>query len=335
MAENCIKRRDLLALLGSMAATLWPLAAAGQPSDKMWRIGMLIYYKKSDPEGQTRVAAFREAIQKLGWIPGRNIQIEERWSAGDIQRIAANAAEIVKLAPDVIVATSSRETKRLHQETRTIPIVFVGLSDPVGQGLVTSLARPGGNMTGFSLTEFSVTGKMLEALKELAPASKRVGLIVSVDHPAGPFYARAFKRMAPSLAVEPIVFQVRTLGEIQRAIESVAREPNGALLFPSDVTTKVHRDPIIALAARHRLPAIYSDREYVRRGGLLCYGADLVDMSRQAASYVDRILRGAKPADLPVQQPSRYAMAINLKTAQALGLAVPQSFFARVDEVIE
>ncbi len=329
-----ISRRYLITLIG-VAAAAWPLVARAQQAEPVRRIGVLVYYAEGDAEGQARIAALRQSIRELGWIEGSNVQFDERWSAGDMDRIRAHAAEIVNLKPDVIVATSSRETRELQQQTRTIPIVFIGTSDPAGQGLVASLAHPGGNTTGLSLNEFSMIGKMLEALKELSPGIKRVGLIVSPDHPAAAFISRSFESAAPLLSIQPIIFRVRDFSEIERAVEFVIREPNGALLFPSDVTIKVHRDSIVALAARRRVPAIYSDRGYVSSGGLMSYGTDLIALSRRAASYVDRILRGANPADLPVEQPTKFELVINLKTAKALGLEVPLHVQQLADEVIE
>jgi len=329
-----MRRRDFIEVIGVTAAA-WPLAARAQQAERARRIGVLCYYVKGDAEGQARIAAFRQSLRESGWIEGRNVHFDERWSDGEINRIRANAAEIVELKPDVIVATSSRETRQLQQQTQTIPIVFLGTSDPVGQGLIASLAQPGVNATGLALNEFSMIGKMLEILKEITPGVSRVGLIGSPDHPAAALIARSFETSAPSLSIKPMIFSVRTLSEIERAVEAVIRGSNGALLFPSDVTIKVYRDAIIALAAQHRVPAIYSDRGYVSGGGLVSYGTDLIDISRRGASYVDRILRGANPADLPVEQPTKYELAINLKTAKALGLTVPLIMQMTADEVIE
>jgi len=328
-----VKRRSFITLIGG--AAVWPLAARAQQAEQVRRIGVLCYYAKDDAEGLARIGALRQSLGNLGWIEGRNVQWEERWSAGDIDRIRTNAAEIVALKPDVLVATSSRETRELRQQTRTIPIVFLGTSDPAGQGLVASLAHPGGNTTGLSLNEFSMIGKMVELLKEISADVKRAGLIVSSDHPAAALISRSFESAALPLSLKSTIFRVRSLGEIERAVEDVAREPNGALLFPSDATIKVYRDAIIVLATRHRVPAIYSDRGYVSGGGLMSYGTDLVALSRRGAFYVDHILRGANPADLPVEQPTKFELAINLKTAKTLGLTIPQTLLVAADEVID
>jgi putative ABC transport system substrate-binding protein len=330
-----MKRRAFITLLGSAAA--WPLAARAQPSERVRQIGVLIPFAESDAEAQAQVAAFREGLQRLGWTAGRNVQFEYRWAAGEVGRIRTFAKELVELQPDVILARTTAVTAALLQETRTIPIAFVVVSDPVGDGFVASMARPGGNVTGFTNVEASLGGKWLELLKGIAPRVARVAVIFNPNTApgGGSYYVRLVKDAAESIAVKMVATPVQDAAEIERAIDAFTREPNGSLLVLPDVTTAFHRELIIALAARHRLPAIYANRYYVASGGLVSYGVDIVDLYRSAASYVDRILKGAKPSDLPIQAPTKFELVINLKAAKAIGLDVPASLLARADEVIE
>jgi putative tryptophan/tyrosine transport system substrate-binding protein len=327
-----MRRREFIALVGAVAG--WPLAARAQQPDRMRRIAMLTGLTK-DSEGQARFAAFQQGLQVAGWTEGRNFRIEDRWGGGDADRLRAYAAELVKLGPDVILAGGTRALEAMQQETHSIPTVFVASENPVVQGLVASLARPGGNVTGFTDFEPSLAGKLLEVLKEAAPHVSRVALIVHPDNPAAPSYLSFLEIAGKSLAVQPIAVPVRDPAEIQHAVEAFAREPNGGLLVPPDQFLLSHRELMTALAAKHRLPAIYGYRPFVDASGLMSYGADNYDLYRRAASYVDRILRGEKPADLPVQTPTKFELVINLKTAKVLGLEVPLHLQQRADEVIE
>ena len=288
-----------------------------------------------DPVGQTRIAAFLQGLQELGWSVGRNVQIDTRWAAGDADRIRGYASELAALAPDVIVATGSATVGPLQHATRSLPIVFVTTVDPVGGGFVESLARPGTNATGFTAFEYGMSGKWLELLKQIAPAVTRVAVIRDPEIASGAGQFGAIRAVAPSFAVELRPIGLRDSTEMERAITAFARPTNGGLIVTPSALTLVLRATIIAVAARHKLPAIYPSRHFVAAGGLICYGPDLVEQYRQAATYIDRILKGEKPADLPVQAPTKYELAINLKTAKALGLEVPQSLLARADEVIE
>jgi putative ABC transport system substrate-binding protein len=290
---------------------------------------------EDDPVGQARIAAFLQGLQHTGWTNGGNVRIDYRWSAGDDERVRKYAAELVALAPDVILATGSATVGALLQATRTIPIVFPIAVDPVGAGFVESLARPGGNATGFLLFEYGISGKWLELLKEIAPKLKRVAILRDPSIAAGSGQLGAIQSVAPSLGVELSPFGVRDGGEIERAIDAFARVPNSGLIVTGTPLATVHRDLIITLAVRHRLPAVYYDRLFVSAGGLISYGPDILDQYRRAAAYVDRILKGEKPADLPVQAPTKYELVINLKTARALGLELPPTLLARADEVIE
>jgi putative tryptophan/tyrosine transport system substrate-binding protein len=292
-------------------------------------------YQEGDVEIRARVEAFRQGLRKLGWTEGSNLRIDERWSADNMGRIRDYAAELVNLNPDVIVVSGRRAVPIVQQQTRSIPVVFVGISDPVASGLVSSLARPGGNLTGFSQIEFSLIEKLVEGLREIAPGITRVALISNPDNPATVLYSRSFEAAAMSLAMRPVIFPVHEPGEIERAIEMFAREPNGGVVFPPDLTILIHRKLVVSLAAKYRLPAVYTNRAYVADGGLMSYGVEVLDLYRGAASYVDRILRGEKPSELPVQQPTKYELLINLKAAMTLGLTVPPSLLARADEVIE
>jgi putative tryptophan/tyrosine transport system substrate-binding protein len=329
-----MRRRAFITLLGGAAAA-WPLGARAQQGERTRRIGALMWQAEDDPDRGVRVAAFAQGLQQLGWTIGGNVRIDYRWATSDVER-SRYAAELVALKPDVLFATSGATVGALQQATRTVPIVFATVIDPVGGGWVASLARPGGNATGFAQSEFSLSGKWLELLKEIAPRVTRVAVIRDPSVPAGSGGFAAIQTVAPSFGIELTPVGVRDAGEIERGITAFARSPNGGLIMvgpPSSVT--LHRDLIIGLAAQHRLPAVYGTRFYVANGGLIAYGADPVDQFRRAAGYVDRILKGEKPADLPVQAPVKYELVVNLKTAKALGLDLPTSVLARADEVIE
>jgi ABC-type uncharacterized transport system substrate-binding protein len=329
-----MKRRQFITFLGGAAAA-WPIAVLAQQPERMRRVGVLMNSAADDLVGQTRIAAFLQGLQQLGWSVGRNVQIDARWAAGDADRIRRYAAELAALAPDVIVATGSATVGPLQRASRAVPIVFVSTIDPVGGGFVESLARPGTNATGFTASEYGMSGKWLELLKQTAPRVTRVGVIRDPEIASGAGQFGAIQSVAPTLGVELRALGVRDAGEIERAITAFARSSNDGLIVTPSALTLVHRAVIIALAARHRLPAIYSDRHFVAAGGLVSYGPDRVDQYRQAASYVDRILKGEKPADLPVQAPTKYELVLNLKTAKAIGLEVPPMLLARADEVIE
>ena len=328
-----MKRREFITLLGGTVAA-WPLMARAQPADRVRRIGVLMGVA-NDAEGEARVAAFRQGLQQLGWVEGRNVLVEYQWGGGDPARLKIQAAEVAAMMPDVILAGGTAALVPMQQETRSIPIVFVGSADPVGRGFVASRPRPGGNMTGFTIFEVSLVGKMLEALKQVAPGTARVVLIYSPTNSNAADYWRSLETVAPTLAVKPVAAPVRDADEIERACAALAGERNGGLLVPPDAITTARRELIIALAARYRLPAVYPFRFFVTSGGLMSYGPDTLDPYRRAAGYVDRILKGEKPADLPVQAPTKYETVINLKTAKALGLTVPPTLLARADEVIE
>ena len=330
-----MKRREFITLLGGAAATWWPLTAEAQQPEQLRRVGVLTNRVADNPEGQAAVAAFRQALQQLGWSDGRNIRIDMRWGVNDVDRDRRDAAELVALAPDVILASGTPSVAALQHASRSLPIVFVGVTDPVGAGLVDTLARPGGNVTGFMLLEYSSSGKWLELLKQIAPFVKRVGVLRDTANPAGIAQFGVLQGAAQLLGVEVSPVSVRDAGEIERAFAAFARSANGGLIVTGSASASVHRDLIIALAAKHKLPAVYSNRYLVIDGGLISFGADLMDSYRRAAGYVDRILKGEKPADLPVQAPTKYETVINLKTAKALGLTVPPSLLASADEVIE
>jgi len=333
MASYIGRRRFLATLLGGAAAT-WPLAARAQQPDRVRRISVLMTLAADDPEGQARVAAFRQGLQQLGWTGGHEVQIEIRWATSNIEA-RKHAAELVALAPDLILATGSPTVAALQQATRSVPIVFVNVADPVGAGFVDGLARPGGNITGFALYEYSMSGKFLELLKEIAPRVTRVAVLRDPAIAAGSGQLGVIQALAPSFGVELTPIGVREPGEIERGISAIAHGPNGGVIVTGSPLAVIHRELIIALAARHRLPAVYFYRFFVREGGLISYGPDSIDPYRRAAGYVDRILKGEKPADLPVQAPTKYELAINLKTARTLGLDVPATLLARADEVIE
>jgi putative ABC transport system substrate-binding protein len=328
-----MKRRAFILALGGAAA--WPLAARGQQSGRMRRIGVLMPLPADDPVVQARVAAFAQGLQQSGWTIGRNVQIDTRWAAADADRIRSHAAELVALAPDVILTSGNAGVAPLLQVSRTVPIVFAIVPDPVGAGFVDSLARPGGNATGFIAYEYSLGAKWLELLKQIAPSITRAAVLRDAALASGPGQFAAIQSVAPSLGVELTPVNVRDPGEIERAVTTFARSVNGGLITTGSAATALHRDLIIALAARHRLPAVYIERFFVTAGGLISYGPDFVDQFWHAAGYVDRILKGEKPVDLPVQAPTKYELVINLKTAKALGLTVPDSLLARADEVIE
>jgi putative ABC transport system substrate-binding protein len=328
-----IKRREFITLL-SGAAVAWPLAAGGQQPERMRRIGVLMNLASDDAEGQARLAAFHQGLQQLGWTVGRNVQIDYRWSAGNADYIRKFAAELVALAPDVIVSTGSPSVAVLQQATRSVPIVFTAVVDPVGGGLVASLARPGGNATGFMLFEYSTSGKWLELLKEIAPRVMRAAVIRDPTLTAAVAQFAAIQGAAGSLGVELSPIDMRDAGEIERAVTAFSRVSNGGLIVTASGSS-ARRSLIITLAARHKLPAVYAFRYFATSGGLISYGPDIIDPFRRAAGYVDRILKGEKPADLPVQTPTKYELVINLKTAKALGLEVPATLLARADEVIE
>ena len=329
-----MKRREFITLLGGAAAAL-PRAAHAQQADRVRRIGVLIPVAADDAEAKARLAAFRQGLRQLGWIDGRNVQIDTRWAGGDAERIRTHAAELVALTPDVILAAGGVVMGPLLQATRTVPIVFTQTPDPVGAGFVASLARPGGNATGFALFEFGISVKWLELLKEIAPRVTRAAALRDPAIPAGLGQLGAIQGVAPSFGVELSFVDVRDAPEIERAVATFARHANTGMIVLSSAMAIVHRNLIIALAARHKLPAVYSARYFVTSGGLISYGPDTIEPHRSAAAYVDRILKGEKPADLPVQAPTKYELAINLKTAKALGLDVPATLLARADEVIE
>jgi putative ABC transport system substrate-binding protein len=327
-----VKRREFITLLGGAAT--WPLTARAQQSERMRRIGVLMAFAESDPEVQANVTAFRQALEKLGWTDGRNVQIDYRWGGADPERIRAYAIELVGLKPDVILVSSALVLQPLQQETRSVPIVFTQVAEPVGNGFVASLAHPGGNTTGFT-AELSLYGKLLEVLKEVAPHVTRVAVLLNTEQVPQAGMWRATEAAAPSFRVQLTAADVRDAADIEHAIGVIARESNGGLIVLPSGPTIVHRELIIALAARYRLPAVYAFRQFVTDGGLISYGFDLAEQYRQAASYVDRILRGEKPGDLPVQQPTKFELIINLKTAKALGLEVSLQLQQLADEVIE
>ena len=330
-----MQRREFITLLGG-AAVAWPRAARAQQADRMRRVGVLDSRAADDQEGKARLAVFVQGLQELGWTEGRNVRIDYRWAAGDADRSGTYAAELVALAPDVILASASGSVAALQQTTRTVPIVFVNIIDPVGAGVVASLARPGGNATGFALFEYSLSGKWLELLKEIAPNLTRIAILRDPAIAAGIGQFAVIQAMAPpSFGVELSPIDERDGSKIERDIAAFARAPNGGLIVTASSGAAVHRELIIMLAARHRLPAVYPFRYFVTDRGLISYGPSTTDPFRRAAGYVDRILKGEKAADLPVQAPTKYELAINLKTAKALGLTVPPSLLARADQVIE
>jgi putative ABC transport system substrate-binding protein len=330
-----MRRRDFIKVIAGSAATTWPLAARAQQGERMRRIGVLMPLPADDAQAQVRSAAFLQGLQELGWTVGRNVQFDYRWGARDADRARKHAAELVALAPDVILANGALVVGPLQQVTRTVPIVFVQVTDPVGAGFVESLARPGGNATGFTTIEYGMSGKWLELLKEIAPRVSKVAVIRDPAIVAGIGQLGAIQAVAPSLGVEVNPINVRDADEIARSVTAFARSSNGGLIVTTGGFGIVHRELIATLAARHQLPAVYPYRFFATGGGLISYGADTIDPFRRAAGYVDRILKGEKPADLPVQNPTKYELVINLKTARALGLDTPPTLLARADEVIE
>jgi putative ABC transport system substrate-binding protein len=330
-----IKRRDFITLFGgAAAASAWPQPLGAQQAG-LKRIGILISTSEDDPQMQRQTAAFRQGLQDLGWVEGRNVHIDARFPGSDPDHMRGFAAELVALKPDVLLASGPTPILALQRVTRSIPIVFTQVNDPVGAGLVGTLARPGGNVTGFTPAEFSIGGKLLELIKELAPGVGQIGALLDAALTEQTGMWQAMEAAAPSVGVRLRQLPVPDHTAVEAAINGFAAAPGGALIVIANRTTITHRKTIIALAAKHHLPAIYSYRYFVNDGGLASYGADLIDLYRRAASYVDRILKGEKPADLPVQQPNRYELVINLKTAKALGLEVPPTLLARADEVIE
>jgi len=328
-----MKRREFITLLGGAAAA-WPLAAHAQ-QERMRRIGVLTNLDEADPELKGWLTAFQVELQKLGWAQGRNISFEYRWPGSDEQRLQSSAADLVKAAPDVIFAAATPALVALYRESRSLPIVFVQVSDPVKLGFVASLARPGGNMTGFTTFEYPVGGKWLELLKDTAPGRTRVAVLLDPSNPSGLAYLQGVEAAAASLGVQLTHADVHNAADIERAISDFAQQPNGALVVAPTAATILHRNLIVTLAARHRLPAVYPYRFFASSGGFISYGVDLAEQYRQAAGYVDRILRGANPGELPVQLSSKFELVVNLKTAKALGLTIPEPFLQHAGEVIE
>ena len=328
-----MKRREFITLLGGAAA--WPLAARAQQPERMRRIGIILPAAAGDTEFQTWVEAFLQALAQLGWVIGRDVRIDTRWATTNSANIRRHAAELAALGPDVILASGTLTVGPMLQATRTVPIVFPIVVDPVGSGFVDSLARPGGNATGFLTFEYSLSGKWLELLKEIVPGVTRVAVLRDPATPSGTGQFGAIQAVAPSLRVEVNPLNMRDVSEIERSVEAFAHAPNGALILTASGVSLLHHDLIIMLAARHKLPAVYYERFFATAGGLISYGPNRTDQYRRAAGYVDRILKGEKPADLPVQAPTKYELVINLKTAKALGLELPASVLGRADEVIE
>ena len=330
-----MKRREFITLLGAGAAVAWPLQARAQQGERVRRIGVLMNLAADDPESQRRMTGFVQALQARGWTDGRNVKIDYRWGAGDVELYRRYAAELLALMPDVILVSGTPVMEVLRGLTRTVPIVFVQVADPVSAGYVESLAHPGGNATGFTGLEYGFSAKWLELLKETAPSVKRVGVLRDPTNAGGIGQLAALQSVAPSLGVELRAIGVLDADEVERGVVAFARGSNGGLIVTGNPLTSVHRTLIITLAAKHQLPTIYPFRFFAVNGGLISYGADTLEPYRRAAGYVDRILKGERPADLPVQNPTKYELAINLKTAKALGLEVPPALLARADEVIE
>jgi putative ABC transport system substrate-binding protein len=328
-----VKRREFIAGLGSVAA--WPVVARAQQADRVQRIGVLMGGGENDPVMKPRVPAFTQALADLGWTDGRNVRMDLRWAGGDNNRARALARELVGLQPDIILTNGPPATVAVQRETRTIPIVFANVGDPVASGIIARLDRPGGNITGLADLEASMGGKWLQLLLEIAPGLKRAAIMFNPDTAPVSFYMPSLETAARSLKIAPIIAPVHSDVEIETAIIALGREPQDGLVIMPDIYTQAHRASVILAAARNKVPAVYHQSIFAREGGLLSYGVDRVDLFRRAATYVDRILRGAKPDDLPVQFPTKFEMAVNLKTAKALGLAVPQSILLRADEVIE
>jgi putative ABC transport system substrate-binding protein len=328
-----VKRREFITLLGAAAA--WPLAAGAQQSGKLPLVGVLLGFAENDSEAKAWVAAFEDGLQKLGWSQGRNFRIEYRWAGNDEARLRSYAAELVGAAPDMLFAATTLALVALSRETQSLPIVFVQVADPVKLGFVETLAHPGGNVTGFTTFEYSIGGKWLELLKDTAPGTTRVAVIFDPRNPTQVQYVQGIEATAPSFGVQLTLAAVRDAAEVESAIDAFAQQANGALIVAPNIVTLNHRDLIIALAARHRLPTVYPYRFFTAAGGFISYGIDLADIYRRAASYIDLILKGAKPAELPVQLSAKFELVVNLKAAKALGLAIPEPFLQRADEVIE
>ena len=329
-----MRRREFITLIGSLAAA-WTLGARAQQPERMRRIGFLTPTVESDPEAQLPVAAFRNGLEEHGWIDGRNIRIDYRFGGGDANLMPKFAKELVELRPDVIVASATAAATAVRQQTLSIPIVFVQIPDPVATGYVTNLARPDGNITGFTNFEFSIGGRWLQVLKECSPGVSRIAVVFDPANPSWAAYLRTIEAAAPSFSVQLTPVGVHDAAEVENGITTFAREPNGALVVLPGPATVAHRGPIIAMAARHRLPAIFPYRYFVTDGGLMSYGVNVSDLHKQAATYVDRLLKGAKPADLPVVLPTKFDLVLNLKTAKALGLTIPPTLLTSADEVIE
>ena len=327
-----IRRREFITLLGGVVA--WPVAARAQRVGGMRRIGILVGYSEDDPQTKERLVAFRQELERRGWLEGRNLIVDYRYAPAASQ-VQVLAKELVALQPDLIFAQSTPIVAALKRESRAIPIVFVGVGDPIGWGFVESLAHPAGNLTGLILFEASIVGKWLGMLKEIAPSTRRAALVLNPKTTAYDYILHAAEALAPSLAIELVPSPIENAADIEHVIATFAQVSDGGLVLPADITTTVHRDLVVTLAARHRLPAVYSDRLFVAAGGLMCYTLDRTDQFRAAASYVDRILRGAKAADLPVQAPTKYQTVLNIKTAKSLGLTVPPGLLVAADEVIE
>jgi len=328
-----MKRRNFMSLLGGAAA--WPFAARAQQPEPMRRVGVLMQIAEGDAESKIQVAEFLRELHELGWVVGRNVKLDTRWAGGDSDRIRKYAAELVALAPDVVLASGGTAVGALQQASRTVPIVFVNVTDPIGRGYVASLAEPGGNATGFTSFEFGIGGKWLELLKQIAPGVARVAVLRDPVITAGMGYLAAIHALAPSFGVEVSPVDVRVKSDMERAIAAFARTPNGGLIVTPDPAAIAHREVIIALASQYRLPAIYPFRYFAAEGGLISYGPNAIEQFRRAASYADRILKGEKPGNLPVQAPTKFELAISLKTAKALDVAVPQMLVSRADELIE
>jgi ABC-type uncharacterized transport system substrate-binding protein len=332
-----MRRREFIVYAGSAVAApqIWPLATRAQQSERVRRIGVLLQAVKSDPESQIRIKAFVKGLEQFGWTEGRNLQLDYRWAGGNSDDIRKHAADLVALAPDVLVAAGSATVGALQQSTRTVPIVFATVGDPVGAGFVESLARPGGNITGFAIFEYAIGAKWLELLREISPRTTRVAVLRDPSVATGPGQFGAIQTAAPSLRMEISPVNMRDASELGRALTAFAQSPNGGLIVSGTPLAQLHRNLIITLAARHKLPAVYFERFFVVDGGLISYGADFVDQYRRAGGYVHRILNGEKPADLPVQAPTKYELVINLETAKALDLTVPPSLLARADAIVE
>jgi putative tryptophan/tyrosine transport system substrate-binding protein len=329
-----MRRREFITILGS-AVVVWPLSAHAQQGEQMRRIGVIVPASPDDASYQTWIGVFLQALGQLGWSIGSNVRIDTHWATANAATIRRHAAELAALAPDVILTAGTSTTGPMLEATRTVPIVFATVVDPVGSGLIDSLARPGGNATGFLLFEYSLGGKLLELLKQIAPTITRVAVLRDAATASGPAQFAAIQAVAPSLNVDVVPVNMRDVADLERTIAAFARSPNGGLIVTGSGLSILHRDLIITLAARHKLPAIYYERFFVSAGGLISYGSDRIELYRLAAGYVDRILRGEKPANLPVQAPTKFELVINLKTAKALGLIVPPSLLASANEVIE